>query len=32
MLDIALDVEDIKANNTDKNSILMELVFVKGSR
>lgn len=30
MLDIALDMEDIEANNPDKNSIFMELVFCEG--
>jgi len=27
MLNVVLDVEDIAANNTDKNSVLMELAF-----
>lgn len=27
MLDVVLDVEDIAANNTDKNSVLMEVMF-----
>lgn len=30
MLDIILNMEDIAANNTDKNSVFMELAFCEG--
>lgn len=32
MLDIALDVEDMAANNPDKNSVFMELACCEGGQ